>query len=145
MVVDPRWESGAVAGSPIPDEVERIVAELAQVGPVLPGSVIRRYTRCGRSGCRCMADPPRPHGPYWSWTRKVANKTVTRYLSEEQWSDYETWFANARRVRELVGELEAASLAAFDADPRSSRRRGRGPTARAGGTEPVDEARSAGS
>lgn len=89
---------------------------------MLPGSVIRRFTRCGRAGCRCTADPPRPHGPYWSWTRKVANKTVTRYLSDEQWADYGPWFDNARRLRELAGELEAASLAAFDADPRSNRR-----------------------
>ncbi|CAN5223432.1 hypothetical protein BH24ACT1_BH24ACT1_05160 [soil metagenome] len=110
-----------MAPSP-PREAARIAAELAQVGPVLPGSVIRRFTRCGRAGCRCTADPPRPHGPYWSWTRKVANKTVTRYLSDEQWADYGPWFDNARRLRELAGELEAASLAAFDADPRSNRR-----------------------
>ena len=129
-----------MAPSPTPPvELERIAADLAQVGPVLPGSVTRRFTRCGRAGCKCMADPPRPHGPYLSWTRKVANKTVTRYLSEEQWAAYGPWFDNARRLRELSAELEAASLAAFDADPRSSRRRSKI------GSSPertVDEARS---
>ena len=39
---------------------------------VLPGSITQRRTRCGRDGCACRADPPRPHGPYWQWTRKVA-------------------------------------------------------------------------
>jgi hypothetical protein len=104
-----------------PAEVRRILAELAKLGPVLPGTVTRRFTRCGRQGCRCMADPPQPHGPYWSWTRKIDNKTVTRYLSDEQWDDYRPWFNNARRLRELTAELEAASLRVIDTDPRSTR------------------------
>jgi hypothetical protein len=32
----------------------------------------------------------------------VAGKTVTRYLSERQASDYERWIDNDRRVRALV-------------------------------------------
>ena len=99
---------------------------MAKVGPVLPGTVTRRYTRCGRAGCRCMADPPQPHGPYWSWTRKVANKTVTRYLTDEQAAEYRPWFDNARRLRALVAELEATAVTAVEADPRSTRSAGRG-------------------
>jgi hypothetical protein len=72
-----------------------------------------------------MADPPQPHGPYWSWTRKVANKTVTRYLTEEQEADYRPWFDNARRLRELVAELEAAGVSTVEGDPRSRRDAGR--------------------
>lgn len=100
----------------------RIASALANLGPVLPGTVSRRYTRCGKQGCRCTADPPRPHGPYWSWTRKVANKTVTHYLSDEQYERYRPWFDNARRARELLAELEAASLAVVEADTASVRR-----------------------
>jgi hypothetical protein len=29
------------------------------------------------------ADPPRLHGPYWQWTRKVAARTICRWLSPE--------------------------------------------------------------
>ncbi|MGH9028782.1 MAG: DUF6788 family protein, partial [Acidimicrobiales bacterium] len=52
------------------------IARIARSGPVLPGTLTRRQTRCGRDGCRCMADPPQLHGPYWSWTRKIEGKTV---------------------------------------------------------------------
>jgi hypothetical protein len=104
-----------------PAQIRAIAAELAKLGPVLPGTVTRRYTRCGRPGCRCMADPPQHHGPYWSWTRKVDNKTVTRYLTDAQWADYHTWFDNARRLHQLTAELEAASLHVVDTDPRSTR------------------------
>ena len=97
------------------------IASAARAGPLLPGTLVSRLTRCGRTGCRCGADPPRLHGPYWSWTRKVQNKTVTRYLSADLHDDYESWFANAKRLRELIGELEALGLKIIESDERWQR------------------------
>jgi hypothetical protein len=94
------------------------------MGPVLPGTLSRRSTRCGRSGCHCHADPPRLHGPYWWWTRKVRAKTVTRLLTDEQVADYKEWFDNMKALRSLVAELEALSLKVVEQDPRSVRRAG---------------------
>lgn len=54
------------------------------------------FTRCGRPDCGCHDDPPRLHGPYGSWTRKVDNKTVTRLLTAEQLKDYRPLFDYAR-------------------------------------------------
>ncbi|MGH8903826.1 MAG: DUF6788 family protein [Egibacteraceae bacterium] len=42
------------------------------------------HTCCGSPGCRCHADPPQPHGPYYQWTAKANGKTVTRRLTEHQ-------------------------------------------------------------
>jgi len=50
----------------------------------LPGTLNTVMNRCGKSRCACHADPPRLHGPYWQWTRKVAAKTVCRWLSADQ-------------------------------------------------------------
>ena len=36
------------------------IAETAQVGFILPGTLTERMTRCGYSPYRCHADPPRP-------------------------------------------------------------------------------------
>lgn len=94
------------------------IARLSRSGQVLPGTLIHRHTRCGRAGCRCGADPPVLHGPYWSWTRKVNAKTVTRYLSNEQAEDYRSYFENAKRLRELVAELESIGLSVLEDDPR---------------------------
>jgi hypothetical protein len=91
-------------------EFDRLHREIADLGFVLPGTVTERYTRCTSKNCRCRADPPRPHGPYLDWTRKVAGKTVTRRLSPEQYERYRSWFDNARRLRELTTELEQLSL-----------------------------------
>ena len=106
-------------------EAEKIAAELAAIassGMVLPGSITQRRTRCGRRNCACHADPPRLHGPYWQWTRKVAAKTICRWLSDDQHRDYQAWIDNDRRLHELLARLEALGIAAFEADPRWQQR-----------------------
>jgi hypothetical protein len=47
----------------------------------------------------CHADPPRRHGPYFQWTRKVANKTVGKWLSIDERDDYQAWVDNDRRAQ----------------------------------------------
>ena len=103
-------------------EIATELAKIARTGMVLPGSITERRTRCGHPSCRCHSDPPRLHGPYWQWTRKVAAKTVGRWLSADQHHDYQTWIGNDRRLRELLSQLEALGIAALETDPRSQRR-----------------------
>ena len=104
---------------PAPNEAPQIAQQLAQIasaGNILPGTILQRHTRCGRPGCACQADPPRPHGPYWQWTRKVNNKTVTRYISAETATQYQAWIANDRRIRELLARLEQITIQRLEAD-----------------------------
>ena len=89
---------------------DRIVADLGALGFALPGTVLERRVRCGNKGCRCRADPPQLHDPYYQWTRKVGGKTRTRLLSADQMARYATRFENAGRLRALASELEALSL-----------------------------------
>src|SRR2546423_147365 len=60
------------------------LARLARSANVLPGTITERHTRCGKPGCACHQDPTRLHGPYRHWTRKIANKTVGKYLNKNQ-------------------------------------------------------------
>ncbi len=92
-----------------------IAAAMGQIDALLPGSIVVRHVRCGKTNCACQADSSRLHGPYIQWTRTVAGKTVTKLLTQEQLDRYQPWFDNARRVRELLAQLEAASLAAMAA------------------------------
>lgn len=87
-----------------------LAAELAEIDFVLPGTINVAMNRCGKPNCACKADPPRLHGPYVTWTRKVEGRTVTRRLRAEQLERYRPWFENRRRLRELTAELEALSL-----------------------------------
>lgn len=94
-----------------------ITAEIAALGLPLPGSLVERRTRCGNTGCRCHGDPPQLHGPYWTWTRKVDNKTVTRTLDTAQADALRPLLDNSRRLRELTTELETLALQQIKDDP----------------------------
>lgn len=87
-----------------------IARRLADAGFALPGTLIERHMRCGKPTCRCAGDPPRLHGPYHQWTRKIDGKTVTRNLTDEQVARYGPWLTNAQRLRDLISELEDHSL-----------------------------------
>ncbi|MDA8265933.1 MAG: hypothetical protein M0T79_11445 [Actinomycetota bacterium] len=100
----------------------RIAASLGEIGFALPGSLVWRTTACGKAGCHCRDEPPVLHGPYLTWTRAVAGKTVTRKISEDQQAYYQAWFDNARKLHRLVSDLEALSLRAFEQAEGSSKR-----------------------
>ena len=91
-----------------------LAAELATVGFISPGSVVVRHTSCGKPGCRCQADPPQRHGPYYQWSRAVAGKTVSRRLDDQQAELYRTWIANRRRIEHLLAQMEKTSAAAAE-------------------------------
>jgi len=100
----------------------RIASELAEIGFALPGSLVWRSSACGTPRCRCHADPPALHGPYLSWTRAVAGKTVARKITQDQQRVYQEWFDNARRLHRLVSDLHTLSLQAFEQAEGASRR-----------------------
>jgi len=86
-----------------------LAGRLGEIGLVSPGSVVRRYTRCGKPNCRCQADPPQLHGPYWQWTANISGKTHTRRLTEQQATLYRQWIANDRQLRRLITQLRQAA------------------------------------
>jgi hypothetical protein len=99
---------------------QRVARALATVDLAVPGTILQRLGRCGKTACRCHADPPQLHGPYFQWTRKVAGKTVTRILSPQQVRRYQTWFDNDRKLRQLITELETLSIAILERDSKNS-------------------------
>jgi hypothetical protein len=88
------------------EELKRSIAEL---GFFRYGSLVRRFMPCGKAGCRCQASPPKLHGPYYQWTRKVGGKTVTVRLTRQQAKLLETWIANGRRLDRTLAQMERAS------------------------------------
>jgi hypothetical protein len=67
----------------------KITAEIAAAaGPALPGTLTVRTYACGKPNCRCHADPPRLHGPYAEWTRKIGGTTITRRLTPRELAEY---------------------------------------------------------
>src|SRR5450755_4932629 len=91
-----------------------LAAQLPTIGLIHPGSVTRRYTRCATPGCKCHAEPPQPHGPYYQWTAKNNGKTVTRRLTENEAQLYQEWIANDRRLRHLIQQMRQIAAKAAE-------------------------------
>ncbi len=89
-----------------------LLGELQHIGLVLRGSIGHRLARCGNPTCRCKANPPILHGPYYMWTRKVAGKTVTAMLSPEQAALCQDWSRNMRKLDRIVRQMQALGLRA---------------------------------
>lgn len=110
----------------IEERYRALAGELAGIGIISAGSLTRRFTHCNRAGCKCQADPPQLHGPYFQWTAKIAGRTVTRRLSEAEARRYAEWIANDRELRRIIGEMrklagQAAELIlAADREERAS-------------------------
>ena len=108
--------------------LDQIAAELAAAaGPALPGTLVIRSYACGKTRCRCHADPPTLHGPYAEWTRKIGGKTVTRRLTSAELAAWQPLFDNARKMRALVAELQELTLQAIGADDQDARQAGQNP------------------
>jgi len=100
--------------------LDQIAAELAAAaGPALPGTLLVRSYACGKPRCRCHADPPVLHGPYAEWTRKIGGKTVTRRLTAEELAAWQPLFDNARKMRDLLAELQERTLQEIEAGQQS--------------------------
>ena len=91
-----------------------LATQLADVGYISAGSITRRHTRCANPNCRCPADPPQLHGPYWQWTAKVNGKTVTRRLNDTEATLYQEWIANDRRLRALLTQMRKIAAEATE-------------------------------
>lgn len=106
---------------PLRSRRQALLEQLTEVGFVIRGSILERFSRCGSPGCACHADPPRLHGPYWQWTAKIKGKTVTRNLTQQQVARYREWVDNAQRLDQIVQQLHELSAQA-DAILRSQER-----------------------
>lgn len=115
MLTDHKWwisEEGRVMATRLEhyrDTYRALTAGLGRLGFISPGSLVTRYTSCYKPGCRCMAEPPRLHGPYHQWSRAMNGKTVSRRLTEAEAEIYAEWIANRRELKRVIAEMEEVS------------------------------------
>jgi len=113
-----------------PAQIDAIKAELARLGRLRPGSLSRQYNVCGNPTCRCKADPPRKHGPYYQLSYTWQGRSRTEFVRREDLLTVRQQMRNYQRLRALVdkwiaAELELASEERRQARTRQSNRRPR--------------------
>ena len=77
--------------------------ELPPHGYVLQGSVVKRYLQ------RPVRGIAKAYGPYYLWTRKINNKTVTCALTAGQAKIIQVAIRNNRLFEQRVAKLRAVS------------------------------------
>ncbi len=70
--------------------------------------------RCGKPDCRCKADPPILHGPYYQWTWNVRGTTRSRWLTDTEAAYCAEWTRNHHLLRTIIRKMEALSLKETD-------------------------------
>src|SRR3972149_5652080 len=82
--------------------IEEIKKQLIALGDLRPGSLSQPYNVCGKPGCRCKADPPQKHGPYYQlgWTRK--GKSTTRFVRSPNLPEVRREIKNYERLQTLM-------------------------------------------
>ena len=94
---------------------EQLRRTLAQLGPISQGSVQDRTARKGG-------------GAGYQWTRKVAGKTITLSLTQEQFAKMKEAVSNYRQLRHQLSKMEKLSrLIIFKSYPHPHRRKSLSP------------------
>lgn len=88
------------------ERYDQLKTQLAKIGWIRRGSISERYMPCGTKTCRCQADPPQLHGPYYQYSRVVEGKTKSVRLSRQQADLVQTWIDNGRRHNDIVKQME---------------------------------------
>jgi len=82
--------------------IETLKQAIIRLGDLRPGKLSQQYNVCGKADCRCKADPPQKHGPYYqlSFTRK--GKSSTQFVREEDLAVVRLQLRNYQRLQELI-------------------------------------------
>lgn len=88
--------------SAIEKQIEKVKRDLSALGDLRPGSLSTQYNVCGSPGCRCKAEPPQKHGPYYqvSFTRK--GKGSSKFVKEKDLPVVRKQLQNYERMKQLI-------------------------------------------
>jgi hypothetical protein len=81
-----------------------LLRQLPAPQAILRGSLIERYKRCGKPGCKCATG--RGHGPkhYLSLSRSGAHPQMD-YVPQGYVEQVQEYLANYQRTREILEEI----------------------------------------
>jgi hypothetical protein len=93
-------------------KIGKIKEEIMALGLALqPGGLTQQYNVCGSPGCRCKADPPQKHGPYYqlSFTRK--GKSRFQFVRRQELHLVQEQVRHYQRLKKLTDCWVALGMA----------------------------------
>jgi hypothetical protein len=81
-----------------------LLRQLPPLRSILRGSLIERYKRCGKPGCKCVDGPG--HGPkYYLSVSYPGMRPQMDYVPQESHGQALEFLANYQRTREILEEI----------------------------------------
>ena len=83
-------------------QIARLKQAIVRLGDLRPGKLSQQYNVCGQADCRCKADPPQKHGPYYQLSFSRNGKSSTQFVRKEDLAVVRQQVKNYQRLRELI-------------------------------------------
>ena len=82
----------------------QLLRQMPALDSLLRGSLIERYKRCGKPGCKCADGPG--HGPkYYLSVSHAGESPQMDYVPQAEHALVSEYLANYSRVREILEEI----------------------------------------
>lgn len=92
--------------------VQKIMAKIAALGPMLPGSISKQWNVCGTPGCHCKDRVnPIKHGPYNQISFTVGGQSSTMFIKKADLPEVGRRLKCYRQFKSLKTELVLAHIA----------------------------------
>ena len=88
--------------SSLESRIEKVKQAIGRLGDLRPGKLSQQYNVCGKADCRCKADPPQKHGPYYQVSFTRSGRSSTQFVRKEDLAVVRQQLRNYQRLRELI-------------------------------------------
>jgi hypothetical protein len=93
-------------------KVEQLAKKIAELGPMLPGSISEQWNVCGRAQCRCKdPDKPMKHGPYHQLSFTVGGRSSSMFIKKGDLAEARRRIKRYQEFKLLCIELVHAQVA----------------------------------
>jgi hypothetical protein len=95
----------------IQTQIEKVKAELLQIGAMRPGSLSQQYSACQKPGCKCV-DPvqPQKHGPFYKLSYTHRGKSTTQFIRPHFVGEVRQQLATYKKFKALTQKWVALAL-----------------------------------
>jgi len=92
-------------------KIEKVKAELMQVGAMRPGTLSQQYSACQKPGCKCV-DPihPQKHGPFYKLSYTHGGKGTTQFVRPQFVPEVRRQIAAYKKFKALTEQWVALAL-----------------------------------
>jgi len=90
--------------------IDQLKQAVVGLGDLRPGKLSQQYNVCGKVDCRCKADPPQKHGPYYQLSFTRNGKSSSQFVRKENLAVVRQQLRNYQQLRKLVDRWIALAM-----------------------------------